>query len=240
MHNLYTFNFLDTISHQLKERLDELQASPLCLTTLTVLDQYQSQIGSFQGVYVIYYTGRPVYVGKANGLRDRLYDHLYKLTSRHGINAGNVGYKALFLDNSMSTAANEDLLIQIYKSEYPNMWNGRGFGTKDPGKERDTTRPNAFDQEFPIIADLPIGIILDAAGYIPLGVLLAQMKQQLPYVFRYQVPPEELIKYICLKGVNLTACSLAHAAVRFLGLGWKGVILSYGIVIYKTNKELTL
>ena len=41
------------------------------------------------------------------------------------------------------------------------MWNGSGFGPKDPGKNRDTTEPGAFDRDHPIITDLQVQNVED-------------------------------------------------------------------------------
>jgi hypothetical protein len=148
-----------------------------------------------------------------------------------------IGYKALLLDKSMSTAANENILIAMFKERHAAMWNGNGFGPKDPGQERDTTKPGWFDKNYPIIADYGVQLALELDGGIALRTLFAQMKTQLPYVFRYDVPAEELERHIPLEGVKHDARSLLQAAVTFLGDGWKGAVISYGMVLYKTSKQ---
>lgn len=137
----------------------------------------------------------------------------------------------------MSTAANENILIAMFKERHAAMWNGNGFGPKDPGQERDTTKPGWFDKNYPIIADYGVQLALELDGGIALRTLFAQMKTQLPYVFRYDVPAEELERHIPLEGVKHDARSLLQAAVTFLGDGWKGAVISYGMVLYKTSKQ---
>jgi hypothetical protein len=51
------------------------------------------------------------------------------------------------------------------------------------------------------------------------------------------VPAEELKQELTLAGVNMDARSLFQAGVDVLGDGWKGAVLSYGMVLYKNNKE---
>lgn len=237
MHSLYTFDFLRTVSQQLKDTLEALPESVLDDDALAKLLSYQQEAGTHQGVYVIHYDGIPKYVGKANHVRDRLVQHLTKLRGRRGIHPQRLGYKALLLDKSMSTAANEDILIAMFKEEHQDMWNGVGFGPKDPGKERDTTKPGKFDRDHPIVDDFPINLHPDESGAIGLGKLLTAMKTQLPYVFRYDVPAAELERAILVSHVQPIARDLLQAAVTFLGEGWRGAIISYGMVLYKTSKH---
>lgn len=236
MHALYTFDFLSTVSQQLKDMLEALAESALNTETLLNLQHYQQACGTHQGVYVIHHDGVPVYVGKANNVSDRLSQHLTKLSGRRGIAPESIGYKALLLDKSMGTAANEDLLITMFKAEHAEMWNGAGFGPKDPGKERDTTKPGKFDRNHPIIDDFPVELP-EGIGTVTLGTLLSTMKAQLPYVFRYDVPDEALTMDVALSPDSRAARHLLQAAVSALGEGWKGAIISYGMVLYKTTKH---
>ena len=237
MHSLYVFDFLTTVSQQLKEKLESLTETLLDKTSLAQLDQYQREIGSKQGVYVIHYEGRPKYVGKANNVADRLSQHLTKLSGRKGIDLKAVGYKTLLLDKSMSTAANEDILISMFKQEHADMWNGAGFGPKDPGKERDTTKPGPFDKAHPIMDEYPIELKMDGDGTLSLRTLVTTMKDQLPYVFRYDIPAELLDQTITLTGQDMRARTLLQTVVSFLGEGWRGAIISYGMVLYKNAKH---
>ena len=237
MHSLYIFDFLQTVSLQLKERLEGLEETILDKNSLSELTQYQREIGSQQGVYVVHYQGVPKYVGKSNNVSDRLAQHLTKLLGRKGVDSTAIGYKSLLLDKSMSTAANEGILISMFREENKDMWNGGGFGPKDPGKERDTTKPGKFDQAYPIIDEFPVDLKIDQHGSISLGNLFGAMKNQLPYVFRYDVPMAELEKTIVLEGSERSARHLLQIAVSFLGEGWRGAIISYGMVLYKSSKH---
>src|SRR5471030_906153 len=82
LHSLYVFDFLQTVSFQLKEMLEALDETVLDEHTLAELARYQREIGSHQGVYVLHYGGTPKYVGKANNVADRLSQHLTKLSGR--------------------------------------------------------------------------------------------------------------------------------------------------------------
>jgi len=237
LHSLYVFDFLRTVSQQLKEHLESLPESMLNQVALNELMRFQEHSDTFQGVYVIHFKGAPVYVGKANNVAERLSQHLDKLSGRKGIQLDQVGYKALLLDKSMSTAANEDILISMFKDEHQNMWNGAGFGPKDPGQQRDTTKPGKFDQLFPIIEDYPVNLDVSTDGDVPLGQMLSAMKAQLPYVFRFDVPPAELTRKVRINRSPCPASSLLQEAVSVLGAGWRGAVISYGMVLYKNSKH---
>lgn len=237
MHALYVFDFLRTVSQQLKDTLEALPASPLNDEAIGRLHEFQAEARSAQGVYLLIHDGEPRYIGKANNVKDRLSQHLTKLRGRRHIDINALAYKVLLLDKSMSTAANEDILIGLFKEQYANMWNGAGFGPKDPGKERDTTRPGKFDRQHPIIDDYRISLRADDDGAVELGHLLAAMKSQLPYVFRYQVPADELLSRIDIASVEPVARDLLQAIVTHLGSAWRGAIISYGMVLYKSNRH---
>lgn len=236
MQDLYVFDFLRTVSQQLKDTLEALKPSPLDDMAIVRLQEFQLELRSAQGVYMLIYNDEPKYIGKANNVKDRLSQHLTKLRGRQNIDLKALAYKVLILDKSMSTAANEAILIGMFKEQYNGMWNGAGFGPKDPGRERDTTKPGKFDQQHPIIDNYHIDIRTGANGAIELGNLLSAMKAQLPYVFRYEVPDDLLSGQISITADN-TARGLLQTVVSHLGVGWRGAIISYGMVLYKSTKR---
>lgn len=217
--------------------LETLPASPLNDVAIQNLQEFQGEVRSAQGVYLLIYDGVPRYIGKANNVKDRLSQHLTKLRGRRNINLDLLDYKALLLDKSMSTAANESILIGLFKEQNVDMWNGAGFGPKDPGQERDTTKPGKFDQQHPIIENFRVNLRLDQDGTVELGHLLAAMKSQLPYIFRYDVPSSVLAERIDVTFIEPAANNLLQAIVSHLGTGWRGAIISYGMVLYKTSKR---
>lgn len=228
MHIAYTFDFLGTVSKQLVDKLDSLGVTALTGGALDDLAAFQGDTGCAQGVYLIHEGAHPRYLGKADGVADRLAQHLRKLTGRRNIHLADVGYKAVLLDASMSTAANEELLIRLYSEAHAGMWNGKGFGPKDPGRKRDTTDASVFDREHPIITDFAVNGVDDNQT---LGSLFRAMKDGLPYVFRYEVG-EAADLPINLAGVPRNAEALLRAAMHILPGGWHGAILAYGMVVY--------
>lgn len=233
MHSLYQFHFLTTVSEQLCLLLDQLKVTPLNDRAISDLIAFQVSEHAPQGVYLIYLDGNPFYLGKAGDVGQRLNEHLNKLEGRQKIDLTSAGYKALLLDKSMSTAANEDVLIAIFGKKHSGMWNNKGFGPKDPGQERDTTKPSAFDRGHPIRADYPVAKIHDRET---VESLFTKLKDQLPYVFRYKLADEVESRTVDLTGVPRKADALLERAVNVLDPGWQGAILSYGMVVYKTDK----
>ena len=219
---------------QLQARLELLSVTPLDDTSLAELAQYQSEQALDQGVYLLHYAGQPVYLGKANDVWERLTQHRQKLKGRELIDQTVIGYKALLLDKSMSTAANEGVLIGLFKKTHSGMWNGRGFGPKDPGQERDTTKPSWFDRTYPIIRTYPIPGLADAET---VGQVVDSMKATLPYVFRSEISEADRAEVVQLRGVPRDALSMLQALVNALGSGWQGTIISYGMLLYKNDKH---
>jgi predicted GIY-YIG superfamily endonuclease len=233
MHITYNFHFLNTVSAQLKQLLDDTGITILNERKLENLNKFQIDNDSQQGVYLLYHMDQPVYLGKAENVADRLAQHLRKLRGRLNIQVKTVGYKAILLDKSMSTAANENILIEMFKQTHEGMWNGKGFGPKDPGKNRDTTKISWFDINYPIIPDYPIDGL---TGSPSIREVVEMMKIKLPYHFRYNISADVEENQVNLVNVKTDAKSLLTLVVNTLGKGWKGVILSYGMILYKTDQ----
>jgi predicted GIY-YIG superfamily endonuclease len=226
---MYDFNFLETVSAQLVETLDTLPASTLDSRMLSELSQFQRQERSRQGIYLLMHDEKPVYLGKANDLSNRLAGHLRKLQGRLHIDRGTLSFKAILLDRSMSTAANEELLIAAFSKTHRGMWNGKGFGSKDPGKNRDRTEPSAFDRDHPIIRDFPV--VLDNTETVL--SLFVKLKNQLPFLFRHEKLPKEIADIpLDLQQVDRQAEAVLRHAISKFPSEWHGAILSYGIVVY--------
>lgn len=100
------------------------------------------------GVYVLFRSDVPVYVGQAKNLRSRLTDHLKKIENRKGINVREVTCRFLTIDRMWEVARAEDALIRRYNPE----WNGiPGFSMHVPGSGRPGLPGyvNEWDRRFP-------------------------------------------------------------------------------------------
>ena len=107
------------------------------------------------------------------------------------------------------------------------------FGPKDPGKNRDGGEPNWFDNTFPVRDDYPVEKIVDT---MTTGAVLAQIKDQVPYLFRYDVPAQAAETPLNLNGVPRTARALALAVTNALGADWQLMLFKNGFTLYRTNK----
>src|SRR5207249_1811515 len=80
----------------------------------------------------------------------------------------------------------ETQLIAHYGGLARVPWNGSGFGSNDPGRQRDTTEYKAthFDAMFPIDIDRPLTISIPLTGTA--ASILTTLKNSLPYTFRFE------------------------------------------------------
>lgn len=234
MFDLFKFRLPIAVTTQLIEKLERLEPTPLTRADLDRLADFQRKHEMEAGVYVLYLDGVAVYAGKADGLLDRLQQHLDKIRGRIMLAEKEVRYKALLLDENWSTSANEDLLIRHFKERGECEWNKSGFGPKDPGKNRDGYQPNKFDVLYPINTDWPINGIEDT---MTIGEVLALLKEQLPYVMRYELPAADHSRKLTLKGVPRTAMGLALAIAKQLGDEYQFMLFKSHMVLYKSKKE---
>ena len=141
MCNLHSFAFdVDrAYEDQLVAVLQESPAHPLAAT----------EAPQSHGVYVLYWLGKPVYVGQARRLRDRLRDHLRKVQGRRGIDPVQVACKYLTVARLWEVARAEEVLI----ARFDPPWNGiPGFSMHSPGRGRPgmPNYVNEWDRRFPL------------------------------------------------------------------------------------------
>lgn len=175
---------------------EKVVSAPLIPTSL-------QHIPEEQGVYQIFLrdaTGtRLVYIGKTDaksGLHDRLFRHSKKMQQRLNLNPNDVFFKAVRV--YVFTAVDlEAQLIANYGGIANVPWNGSGFGSNDPGKERDTTfyKPTHFETQYPIDISRPFDFEVPPSGTA--AELLRHLKRELPYLIRSKpsekVPAERIL-----------------------------------------------
>ncbi|MEO3432838.1 GIY-YIG nuclease family protein [Inquilinus sp. CAU 1745] len=166
---------------QLPEILEKIPAAPLVLENVTALPE------KAQGGYVLMMDGKRVYVGKtdaAAGFQSRLRRHWKNIQHRVGLNPERVTFKAVRIMVFHNFDV-EDILIKRFAEidGKPLIWNNSGFGSNDPGHNREGQEPAAFDMQYPIDIDRPIDI---GPGERSILALLLQLKGGLPYLFRYE------------------------------------------------------
>lgn len=206
-----------------------------------------------QGIYLLFHKPavdtepRLVYIGKTDsdaGLKARLARHSKKLVGRHNLAPDQVSFKALRL--YVFTAMDlETELIRHFGGVANVPWNNSGFGSNDPGKERDTTTYKAehFDAQFPINID---SIFIEfKAGAYKVGDVIRKLKTSVPYLIRFERPsrarsafPVEFENSIVEMRPQLTTRQVLAACISALPSGWHATRLPSHIIIYKDDTRI--
>lgn len=198
-----------------------------------------------QGVYQLFFDGKLSYIGKTDaeaGLYKRLTRHAKKIQHRIALDPARITFRAVRV--FVFTAVDlETQLIKYYKTE---TWNGSGFGSNDPGRERDTTNYKAdhFDAMFPIDIDrlLP-GFVIPIEGTA--AQVFQLLRDQIPYTFRAQGkapksrkphPDIASTRVTVPAGTPSTTRDIIRAVVRQLPPGWQAVRLPSHVILYKESK----
>lgn len=234
MFALFDFDLPGAVTEQLERRLNEMRSSSLTPEALDALAQFQHTHRIRQGVYQLLLGDEVVYVGKASDVCERLRQHFDKMRGRLHLDLSQVRFRCLLLHRNWNTSANEDLLVAHYKAQGQCKWNSSGFGAKDVGRERDDTEPNRFDREYPINTDYPCPSVPDR---IAVRDLFAQLKTQLPFVFRYELDRKAGDIQLDLKTVPRTARALIAAALQALGPDWQATFFGSHVIVYKERRR---
>lgn len=200
-----------------------------------------------QGVYQLFHDERLVYVGKTDGdagLKSRLFRHATKIKQRKNLSPSSVRFKAvrIFVFTAMDL---ETDLIRHYGGVKQLDWNGSGFGSNDPGKERDTTRVKAsnFDARYPI--DVDVVEVFEIQEGESAAEVLTRLKTRVPYTLRFENsggksrrPHLDLIstKLSAFAG-GITVRDLLIRIVSQLPSGWQATALPGYIIMYKNDKR---
>lgn len=200
-------------------------------------------------MYLLIYDGEVRYVGKTDaeaGLRTRLARHARKFEQRRNVRPEDVQFKAAQI--LVLTAMDiESRVIAHYGSE----WNGSGFGSNDPGRERETTNKpeQGFDARFPIDIDTPLDVL--EPGQTTVHEALAALKIALPYTLRFELEPGakgshsfRLRPHPDLPAAPLTIpagpLSLRDAMVLIkaaLPAGWQATYFVSHVIFYKEKRQ---
>ncbi|MEU3124391.1 Eco29kI family restriction endonuclease [Streptomyces albidoflavus] len=224
------------LGDQLADALDKLTPAPLTQANLDALDERAriEKLHSRSGVYQLHRGPERdlVYVGKADKpLSSRLGNHLRKISGRRNISIEEMTFKCLYVAEDFSAVAPEKLLIKKYKESGHIPWNANGFGNKDPGRNRDRTvlKANHFDMLFPI--DLNRTVEGLTPGEQSLFELLQQIKQGLPYNFRYKESAQFKKIAVSVPEYEMTADAVFQVVSEALPDSWQiSALMGYAIM----------
>lgn len=237
-------DLIPALRREILSAVQEISMQPLLPTNATL-------VPDAQGVYFLYLkprhdgTDTPAYIGKTDsrsGLKDRLERHAVKILGRRNISQGDVYFRAvrLFVFSALDI---ESDLIETFGGVQKIDWNHSGFGSNDPGKERDTTTYKAdhFDTRFPIdtdahFFDMPSGPILVSEA-------MQYLKGKLPYNMRFQRPNPSSSRSFHSDFVNtqlalrpgLSVSEIVKNCVLALPKGWHATALPSHIIVYKND-----
>jgi hypothetical protein len=236
------FDLPSALLSQLVSLFDEMPEGPLEAAAVQAIDDAQ-------GVYQLFFNGTLVYIGKTDaeaGLRARLLRHSTKIRSRRNLAHDTIGFKAVrvFVFTAMDL---EELLIKHYKASLtPPTWNLSGFGSNDPGRNRDHTllKPDHFDKKYPIDLDLVVELTT-THGTASAADLLKQLKGQLAYNIRFEgktskskSPHPDLVAANVYLPTNIdTVMTILRRVKAALGPEWQITALPGYVIAYRENKS---
>lgn len=238
----FELDLMGAVLHQLVPQLDAMVGEPLTRAATALLPDAQ-------GIYLLIHQGKVHYVGKTDaqaGLRTRLTRHVAKFEQRDNIVPADVEFKAAQI--LVLTAMDiETQLISHYRAD----WNGSGFGSNDPGRERETTAkpPQGFDARFPINIDQPVEIL--APGPSTAHHALMQLKQALPFTLRYELEPgargsqafrtrphaDLLETALTIPAGPITVREALRLIMVALPPGWQATYFVSHIILYKETRS---
>jgi hypothetical protein len=207
-----------------------------------------ANIPDAQGVYQLYLDDELVYIGKTDaesGLRKRLERHSQKVRHRERLDPNRVSFKAVRI--LVFTAMDlETQLIDHFGGVSKVPWNNSGFGSNDPGKNRDTTvfKKDHYDFQYPIDINISLGIEMPPAKSA--ADVLAEVKNALPYVFRFETakpnsktPHSDYSSSMIEAAITAghTAKEIVELIVGALPAGWKATKLPSHLILYKNDSR---
>lgn len=234
----FEFDLPDALLASLIRMFDAMPSTPL-------LPDNVLQLPEAQGVYQLLHDDEIVYIGKTDaeaGLRQRLDRHAWTIQHRCNLEPAKVFFKAIrvFVFTAIDL---ETQLISHYGHETTVSWNKSGFGSNDPGRERDTTKlkVGGFDANFPIDLDRPIQ--MEGQGVMTAAALLSALRRVVPYTVRAESKPRsprkphpDLEVEMTFDSRSTTAREVVKAVVGALPRGWQATLLPGRIILYKESK----
>jgi len=226
----FEFDLPAALLERLVSRFDEIEAAPLLPATV-------ADVPEAQGVYQLWLKNELVYIGKtdaAKGLRHRLIRHATTIQHRQNLLPADVSFKAIrvFVFTAM------DLEAQLIAHYGGVAWQHSGFGSNDPGRNRDGTKlkPGGYDELYPIDLDQTLAINLSEAHTV--GAVFSALKSALPYLFRYQSLAKEIAEIpFTISQPQPTARNIIQAALTVLPASWQATDLHSRLILYRETKD---
>lgn len=235
----FEFDLPEALLERLVGSFADMTSAPLDVTTV-------SSIPEAQGVYQLFLRNALVYVGKTDadrGLQQRLRRHAATIQHRQNLDVSDVTFKAIrvFVFTAM------DLESQLIEHYSLSGWQRSGFGSNDPGRNREDSRlkRGGFDETYPIDIDRPLDFTVLAQGTA--SEILSSLKLQLPYNFRFEMAaPRSRQSHSDLDSVQISLpeglnCvrDLMSEIVSQLPDGWQATDMYSRVILYKEVRGYT-
>jgi hypothetical protein len=230
----FDFDLAGAVQEQLLKAFNVLPIGPLS-------EELTSELRVRHGVYQLFLHGVLVYIGKAKSLKARLRRHRFRLGGRKNLNLADVGFKCLYVHKNWTPMTHEEALIRLYQREGSQLWNGMGFGSNDPGRNREQTNqpPEGFHRQFPINSDLPCDFL--EPGTWKVRDLLRHLKGELPFLLRYEGHTrgghaDFVKKKVAIAASGRPLSEVLTDVARALPRGWQLTIFPSHVILYKESR----
>lgn len=242
----FRLSITEALSKQLYAALSRLEPAPLTQANLDALAPQAEKLGlpSMAGVYQLFRQepGKErqlAYVGKADEpLPKRLGNHLYKLSGREKISIEEMSFKCLFVEEDLSSVSPEKMLIKEHLKTGEVIWNNRGFGNNDTGRNRDRTKikNTHFDLGFPI--DLSRKVLGISPGVQSMHSVLWEIKRGIPFLFRFKYSSAFKTRMVTVPDGDMTADEAFRFVAQHLDGKWQICGLLGWVIMYDDSPSL--
>ncbi|MDR6849444.1 hypothetical protein J2X47_003863 [Sphingomonas sp. BE270] len=245
----YEIDIEKVLRTELPEVIAAIDLAPLTAAAVNSIPE------GAKGAYVLFVDGYPVYAGKTDtrhGFRDRLNRHAFTIQNRRNLDPSKIAFKAIRILVFSNFDVEAILIDAMRKADGKALaWNDSGFGSNDPGHNREGQQPADFDISYPINIDRPLHLVRPGR-YLPLLLLIA-LKQHLPYDLRYEtdLKPGTDDKYISYRKGHIdqrnaeiievtdddTTRTLLIKIMKALPVGWRTTVFPGRVILYKEDRR---
>lgn len=243
----YEINIEKVLRSELPQVVARVELAPLTAKSISAIPE------GAKGAYVLFVDDYPVYAGKTDtrhGFRDRLGRHAFTIQNRKNLDASKIAFKAIRILVFSNFDVEAILIDAMRKADKGALaWNNSGFGSNDPGHNREGQQPADFDVSYPINIDRQLNLV-EPGDYEVLPLLIA-LKQHLPYDLRYEtdLKPDTDDEYVSYKKGHLdqrnapsirvtiedTTRTLLNKIMAALPPGWRTTVFPGRAILYKED-----
>lgn len=244
----YEINVERILKDELPSALGRLDVAPLTEQAVAAIP------AKAKGAYVLFENGEPVYAGKTDakhGFRDRLTRHRYTIQHRTGFDQSTIGFKAVRIMVFSNFDVEAILIKEMRRLDKAALsWNYSGFGSNDPGHNREKQEPAPFDVQRPINIDRPLDFM--ESGETTVLSLLVKLKEGLPYYFRYETDPgpksrprkytvghadQREAPLVVVPSGTPTLRELLKLVLQALPQGWRATVFPGRVILFKEAED---